>query len=883
MIWTKKYLWLLFIGLLIIYLNQCSKLKKELPVEPPGNETELHETGWLDTLSTNFHGKYIRAHNWDLESCKKCHGKDYAGGSSNSSCNTSGCHPGTPEACTTCHGGALNQTGAPPKDIDNHYTANFKGVGVHTALVTNPRWSRAFDCTECHLKPAKLKDPGHIDSDLPAEIVFGELAKLDNLSPAWKDSTCFNVYCHGASLSGGTLTNLIWTQPGSMNCNTCHGIAPNTGAHEKHVENLQNDCNVCHDGYLKNGEVNKQMHIDGKRDVQMNATYGGTYVNGVCSNVSCHGSNSPNWTAQVELGCTSCHGGTDNDTGAPPVDLEGNTSRTAIGVGAHSVHVSDSQWGKAYDCTECHIKPVNASDPGHIDNSRPAEIVWGEFSKTGNLTPNWDGSKCENVYCHGGSLQDGSVQNPQWTRTESLTCDACHGIPPKNGAHEECVEESGFDCFVCHDGYSKESNKVNKEFHLNGKNDVILNEVVGGSYKDGVCSNVICHGVADSPDWKQDAVLSCISCHGGEDNSTGAPPIDLKGNTQRAARGVGAHTAHISQTKWARAFYCDECHIKPSKISDQWHIDIIPPAEITWGELAKTNQLNPEWNGTTCTNVYCHGKSLSGGTMTTPTWTSTESISCGFCHSLPPNTGKHEVHVEDYSFDCNFCHNGYIKNSSINLQTHIDGKKDVQFATAIGGSYANGVCSNVICHGGGNTPAWTSEADFTCISCHGGFFNNTGAPPFDLKGDTTTTVKGVGAHTIHIMGGKLSDGVECTECHIKPSETDSPGHIEVDLLPAEIIWGNLAKTDGATPSWDGVKTCQNVYCHGEFNLGNKNNDPVWINFAGTQPCGSCHGLPPASPHPQNTQCSVCHSAVVDASNNIVNKAKHINGQTDFQN
>ncbi len=241
------------------------------------------------------------------------------------------------------------------------------------------------------------------------------------------------------------------------------------------------------------------------------------------------------------------------------------------------------------------------------------------------------------------------------------------------------------------------------------------------------------------------------------------------------------------------------------------------------------------------------------------------------------------MHVEDYSFDCNFCHNGYIKNSSINLQTHIDGKKDVQFATEIGGSYANGVCSNVICHGGGNTPAWTSEADFTCISCHGGLFNNTGAPPFDLKGDTTTTVKGVGAHTIHIMGGKLSDGVECTECHIKPSETDSPGHIEVDLLPAEIIWGNLAKTDGATPSWDGVKTCQNVYCHGEFNLGNKNNDPVWINFAGTQPCGSCHGLPPASPHPQNTQCSVCHSAVVDASNNIVNKAKHINGQTDLQN
>ena len=130
------------------------------------------------------------------------------------------------------------------------------------------------------------------------------------------------------------------------------------------------------------------------------------------------------------------------------------------------------------------------------------------------------------------------------------------------------------------------------------------------------------------------------------------------------------------------------------------------------------------------------------------------------------------------------------------------------------------------------------------------------------------------------MGGTLSDGIECTECHIKVSEVDTPGHIGIDLHAATITWGALAKTGGASPMWDGV-TCQNAYCHGEFPFGNKNNEPVWINFAGTQPCGSCHGLPPASPHPQNTQCSLCHSTVVDALNYIIDKAKHINGQVDF--
>jgi len=241
--------------------------------------------------------------------------------------------------------------------------------------------------------------------------------------------------------------------------------------------------------------------------------------------------------------------------------------------------------------------------------------------------------------------------------------------------------------------------------------------------------------------------------------------------------------------------------------------------------------------------------------------------------------GAHEEHDQ---FGCQICHNGYVKDTAANPSIHINGQGDVQMDASVGGAYANGVCSNVLCHGRGDTPPWTGEGDLECTSCHGGADNESGAPPYDLLGNTLTTMKGVGAHTAHVIGGAFSDGMECSECHLKPDETDAPGHIGIELLPAEIVWGLLAKEDNAIPLWDGTEKCENVYCHGESRYGNKENNPSWIVVDGSQAaCGSCHALPPARPHPTDTQCSTCHAKVIDASNNIIDKEKHINGQTDL--
>jgi len=89
--------------------------------------------------------------------------------------------------------------------------------------------------------------------------------------------------------SAGDFHGLGWTEAGrhglefmadTVSCNPCHGEALDGGVSEV-------SCEACHQGW--------------KGD------------------------------------CTFCHGGMDNDTGAPPFGVKGGTAREFPGVGAHSM------------------------------------------------------------------------------------------------------------------------------------------------------------------------------------------------------------------------------------------------------------------------------------------------------------------------------------------------------------------------------------------------------------------------------------------------------------------------------------------------------------------------------------------------------------------
>ncbi|MEZ4819783.1 MAG: CxxxxCH/CxxCH domain-containing protein [Bdellovibrionota bacterium] len=206
---------------------------------------------------------------------------------------------------------------------------------------------------------------------------------------------------------------------------------------------------------------------------------------------------------------------------------------------------------------------------------------------------------------------------------------------------------------------------------------------------------------------------ACATCHGSSENA--APPNDTQGRIDPSLISIGAHQAHLVEGPYRIALACNDCHLVPTSIDAVGHIDSDLPAEVIFGELANIRGANPEWNGNSCSDVYCHGSALSGGSNNTPVWNMVDGsqAACGTCHGLPPGP----PHTTDT--DCHTCHAEVVndRNEIINKTLHINGEVNVT---------------------GGQT----------CTSCHGTTGVNN-APPFDTSGNTATSFRGVGASSPH--------------------------------------------------------------------------------------------------------------------------------------
>jgi predicted CxxxxCH...CXXCH cytochrome family protein len=179
-------------------------------------------------------------------------------------------------------------------------------------------------------------------------------------------------------------------------------------------------------------------------------------------------------------------------------------------------------------------------------------------------------------------------------------------------------------------------------------------------------------------------------------------------------------------------------------------------------------------------------------------------------------------------------------------------------------------------HVNGKVDVTSPEA---CNACHGSKDNP--APPRDVAGRTDPSFIGVGAHQTHVREGSVARAFDCSECHVAPKSVNDLGHIDTDL-PAEVAFGPLAKTGGAAPAWEHASaTCQNTYCHGTFKGGSPA-APVWTKVGkGEAACGTCHALPPASPHPQVKLCSLCHNGIATDDPKIIGRNLHLNGKVDL--
>jgi predicted CxxxxCH...CXXCH cytochrome family protein len=522
--------------------------------------------------------------------------------------------------------------------------------------------------------------------------------------------------------------------------------------------------------------------------------------------------------------CTMCHGDASRSpveiSAAPPVDARGNTSTTAPGVGAHQRHLVGGSVRGPVACSECHVVPTTL-----VHGFQPLQLTWGPLARADGASPTFNATAltCAN-YCHGATMAGGALTAPVWNLVNGTqaACGTCHGLPPS--APHPAVAGGAPSCSRCHGGTVKPDGTIDVAggLHVNG-----TVELSGGT---GACTG--CHG----DETRQPASIAA------------APPIDLAGNSATSSPGVGAHQKHLVGGSVRGPVACTECHVVPTDLA---HVS--QPLQLTWGPLARADGASPTFNATalTCAN-YCHGSTMAGGTITAPVWNLVNGTqaACGTCHGLPP-ASPHPA-VSGGVSACAGCHAGTVNpNGTINVA---------------GGLHVNGTVE-------------LSGTGGACTGCHGDQSRQpvsiAGAPPFDTAGNVATSFPGVGAHQRHLVGGSVRGPLACSDCHTVPAT------VAHATQPLDLTWGALARADGASPTYDRTAhTCAN-YCHGST-MGVLVL-PVWNLVNGSQAaCGTCHGLPPAAPHPAvsggTPACAGCHAGTVNA-NGTINLAGglHVNG------
>lgn len=315
--------------------------------------------------------------------------------------------------------------------------------------------------------------------------------------------------------------------------------------------------------------------------------------------------------------CTTCHG-------------------AEITSGLHPVHLNGGPLGRPTPCETCHVVPDDPFAPGHFlaadgtVDPPPVEVVltgsaaWGApgpGAPTATGEPSYDPAtmQCDNVYCHGGVLDDPAavLAAPRWEPVGGLDCTSCHGDPPSDHASDRCGD--------CHPVTAPAPRVLVEDpvAHLDGRWSFVA--------EDDRCDT--CHGATES----------------------GIPPPDLDGVGERRVPSVGAHQPHAQpRLSLSGPVPCEECHLVPDAVDSPGHIDSDRPAEVFpegAGQVARAGGSIPSYDPdtSTCGDTWCHGN----GTLD---WTgfATGQVYCGSCHAVPPTSRPHfpELRLSD----CARCH-----------------------------------------------------------------------------------------------------------------------------------------------------------------------------------------------------------------------------------
>jgi predicted CxxxxCH...CXXCH cytochrome family protein len=362
--------------------------------------------------------------------------------------------------------------------------------------------------------------------------------------------------------------------------------------------------------------------------------------------------------AEPLLGCSiECHG--DSISNAPPKTMSGETETTSIAVGAHRVHLDVApDWHRKVECGDCHTVPATVDAPGHRDGDGKAEVT---FAMIAGPDAAWNGTTCT-TSCHGSAAIGAARSTPMWTLVDGsqVGCGSCHGVPPP------APHPNNGRCSSCHPTMEEGSTSFrDPASHING----IVEEVAPG------------------------ATGGCTTCHGSETSS--APPRDLSNNTEKTARGVGAHVAHLATSTWRAAITCVSCHTVPLAQATPGHIDGDNIAEVKFSPLNPAATYAP----TTCASLYCHGNGR--GNNGTASWVTPGPLACTACHSIDGTnmSGQHSTHLGQ-GLLCSQCHSTVINanRAIINANLHVNGAHEVKMLLGTFNA-TDRSCKGTTCHG----------------------------------------------------------------------------------------------------------------------------------------------------------------------------------------
>ena len=331
--------------------------------------------------------------------------------------------------------------------------------------------------------------------------------------------------CHAADFSGG-ITEVSCVSSGCHPTLNVHqdGITDTESSnfHGKYIaDNLSGDmsaCASCHgDSYgggvasptCTNCHSTIAVHKDGITNPSSD-NFHGTYI---ATNLtwdmracgSCHSSDYSGGLAATSCltchtntngpeACNTCHGSfSDPSQIAPPRALDGSTSTTYAGVGAHTSHLAENELGSDIRCSNCHKYPTSVYADGHLGSDGKAEIIFGKLAVTGGASPTYSftDNTCSNTYCHGnftfyrdsstsgrrfvytGESMKGNNVSVKWTQVDNTQaeCGSCHGLPP-----EGHVEYALTNCVFCHPSVvDGNGNIIDQTKHINGEINVFGN------------------------------------------------------------------------------------------------------------------------------------------------------------------------------------------------------------------------------------------------------------------------------------------------------------------------------------------------------------------------------------------------------------------------